>query len=86
MSNIDAHQYETKKANRQIDLHKCVLAENVTRVPSPVKGYWDITFDWLCPNCGQYHHGTEWHCRGDFDRMGTTLNCGWCYIRMPWAK
>jgi hypothetical protein len=70
-----------------IDLRKCVLAENVTVVPNPVLGgYHDITFDWLCANCGEYHHGRELGCRPGFDRMGTTLNCGWCWIRMPWAK
>jgi hypothetical protein len=67
------------------DLSNYVLAENVT-VTRTGGNFWDVTFDWLCPNCRQSHHGTEFGCHPSFQAIFTTLDCGQCYVRMPWAR
>jgi hypothetical protein len=68
------------------DLSKYVLAQNVSITAMTHTDYWHVTFDWLCPNCGQFHHATEYGCHPGFECMMTTLDCGVCYIRMPWAR
>jgi hypothetical protein len=65
------------------DLSKYVLAEHVAVTANG--GSWDVTFNWLCPNCSQYHHGREFGCNRGFEALFTTLACGECYVRMPWA-
>jgi predicted RNA-binding Zn-ribbon protein involved in translation (DUF1610 family) len=67
------------------ELRKSVLAENVKTEPSSYEGQIEVTFDFLCPNCGSRHWAKE-IARRLFSTFGGTLRCGQVVVRMPWAK
>ena len=72
-------------------LRDAVLAENIEIHQNKIgqeefPGMVDITFDFLCRNCGKRHWATEIGCRPAISVMGISLKCGWVSIRMPWAN
>lgn len=68
------------------ELRKFVLAENV-EVFRPRPDVAEVTFDFLCPNCGKRHWATEIDSNSSlFQTVGWTLPCGVVNVRMPWAQ
>jgi predicted RNA-binding Zn-ribbon protein involved in translation (DUF1610 family) len=65
------------------DLRKTVLAENVIVKQSGTMS--EITFDFLCPNCGRRHGAKEITSGRDFSVVNWLLKCGRVSVRMPWA-
>jgi hypothetical protein len=68
------------------DLRNTVLAENITIRKAQVQGFFEVSFDFLCPNCGRRHWATEFAIKPLFSTVGWTLLCGVVNIRMPWAQ
>jgi len=66
------------------DLRGYVLAENV--IVQPTDTWTEVTFDFLCPNCGKRHWAKEFDTNPVFSTVGWALRCGWVSIRMPWAQ
>jgi hypothetical protein len=67
-------------------IRKAVLAENV-QVSHPYQRLVEVTFDFLCPNCGHRHWATEIDSSSDlFQTVGWALECGVVNVRMPWVK
>jgi hypothetical protein len=69
------------------DLRKAVLAEHVEVRPTErFPEMADVTFDFLCTNCGKRHWATEIACSPVISVVGWKLACGWVSVRMPWAR
>lgn len=69
------------------DLRTAVLAEHV-KVDRTGDGNFlavEVTFDFLCPNCGKRHWATELDNNPVFSTVGWQLACGAVTVRMPWA-
>jgi hypothetical protein len=64
-------------------LKDAALAENIEI--SVRDEHADVTFDFICPNCGKRHWATESDTlNGLFSGVGWTLACGRVGVRMPW--
>src|SRR5207245_353936 len=69
-----------------VDLRTTVLAESV-EVKKSESGSLEITFDFLCPNCGKRHWANELRFTDrPLSFLSYQLACGRVKVRLPWAK